>query len=74
MLARILTELRLLNDPVGVSVLAAGVINDMCVASSVRAPDACSIGWTLLALAVTLVNAGAGITTLYVRRCPLRLS
>lgn len=52
-LARILTELRLLKDRVGTIVLAAGITNDV-------------IGWILLALSVTLANAGSGITTLYI--------
>ncbi|KAG0149078.1 hypothetical protein CROQUDRAFT_669548 [Cronartium quercuum f. sp. fusiforme G11] len=52
-LCRILTELKLLQNHVGLSTLAAGVANDV-------------IGWVLLALAVTLVNSGAGITALYV--------
>ncbi|TVY23155.1 K(+)/H(+) antiporter [Lachnellula hyalina] len=52
-LCRILTELNLLGTPVGVTVLAAGVGNDV-------------IGWILLALCVALVNNGSGITALYV--------
>ncbi|POW03643.1 hypothetical protein PSTT_10925 [Puccinia striiformis] len=52
-LCRILTELKLLQNPVGIATLAAGVANDV-------------IGWILLALAVTLVNSGAGLTALYV--------
>ncbi|KAL9577508.1 MAG: hypothetical protein Q9212_006320, partial [Teloschistes hypoglaucus] len=52
-LCRILTELKLLQDRVGVVVLSAGVGNDV-------------IGWILLALCVALVNAGSGITALYV--------
>ncbi|CAH7668764.1 Sodium/hydrogen exchanger family-domain-containing protein [Phakopsora pachyrhizi] len=52
-LCRILTELKLLQTDVGASTLAAGVTNDV-------------IGWVLLALSVTLVNSGAGITALYV--------
>lgn len=53
MLCRILTELKLLSTPVGVIVLSAGVGNDV-------------VGWILLALCVTLVNAGSGITALWV--------
>lgn len=53
MLCRILTELKLLQTQVGVVVLSAGVSNDV-------------IGWILLALCVALVNAGSGITALYV--------
>ena len=52
-LCRILTELKLLQNQVGVIVLSAGVGNDV-------------IGWILLALCVALVNAGSGITALYV--------
>ncbi|KAI9830221.1 MAG: K(+)/H(+) antiporter [Phylliscum demangeonii] len=52
-LCRILTELKLLGTPVGVIVLSAGVGNDVT-------------GWILLALCVALVNAGSGITALYV--------
>ncbi|KAF3934288.1 hypothetical protein ABW19_dt0204287 [Dactylella cylindrospora] len=52
-LCRILTELKLLSTNVGVIVLAAGVGNDVT-------------GWILLALTVALVNAGSGITALYV--------
>jgi Kef-type K+ transport system membrane component KefB len=42
-----------LGTPVGVTVLAAGVGNDVT-------------GWILLALCVALVNNGSGITALYV--------
>lgn len=52
-LCRILTELKLLGTPVGVIVLSAGVGNDVT-------------GWILLALCVALVNAGSGITALWV--------
>ncbi|KAJ5675363.1 Cation/H+ exchanger [Penicillium macrosclerotiorum] len=52
-LCRILTELKLLGTRVGVIVLSAGVGNDV-------------VGWILLALCVALVNAGSGITALYV--------
>lgn len=52
-LCRILTSLKLLQTPVGVIVLSAGVGNDV-------------VGWILLALCVALVNAGAGITALYI--------
>ncbi|KAF2229103.1 K(+)/H(+) antiporter 1 [Viridothelium virens] len=52
-LCRILTELKLLSTPVGVITLAAGVGNDV-------------VGWILLALCVALVNAGSGITALWV--------
>lgn len=53
MLCRILTELKLLQSQVGVVVLSAGVANDV-------------VGWILLALCVAIVNAGSGITALYV--------
>ncbi|PBP22081.1 K+/H+ antiporter 1 [Diplocarpon rosae] len=52
-LCRILTELKLLHSSVGVTVLAAGVGNDV-------------VGWILLALCVALVNNGSGIAALYV--------
>ncbi|KAK6349895.1 K(+)/H(+) antiporter [Orbilia brochopaga] len=52
-LCRILTELKLLSTNVGLIVLAAGVSNDV-------------VGWILLALTVALVNAGSGITALWV--------
>ena len=52
-LCRILTELNLLQTQVGIVVLSAGVANDV-------------VGWILLALCVALVNAGSGITALYV--------
>ena len=45
--------MKLLSTPVGVTVLAAGVGNDVT-------------GWVLLALCVALVNNGSGITALYV--------
>ncbi|KAI9680855.1 MAG: K(+)/H(+) antiporter [Caeruleum heppii] len=52
-LCRILTELKLLGTDVGVVVLSAGVGNDV-------------VGWVLLALCVALVNAGTGLSALYV--------
>ncbi|KAI9793964.1 MAG: K(+)/H(+) antiporter [Piccolia ochrophora] len=52
-LCRILTELKLLGTQVGVVVLSAGVGNDV-------------VGWILLALCVALVNAGSGLTALWV--------
>lgn len=52
-LCRILTELRLLDTDVGIIVLSAGVGNDV-------------VGWILLALTVALVNAGSGLTALWV--------
>ncbi len=52
-LCRILTELKLLDTTVGIIVLSAGVCNDI-------------IGWTLLALSVALVNAGSGLTALWI--------
>ncbi|KAF2876961.1 K(+)/H(+) antiporter-like protein 1 [Massariosphaeria phaeospora] len=52
-LCRILSELKLLSTPVGIIVLSAGVGNDV-------------VGWVLLALCVALVNAGSGLTALWV--------
>ncbi|KAK8014472.1 k+ homeostasis protein kha1 protein [Apiospora arundinis] len=52
-LCRILSELNLLRTPVGVTVLAAGVGNDV-------------VGWILLALCVALVNNSSGVAALYV--------
>lgn len=52
-LCRILTELKLLDTTVGIVVLSAGVGNDI-------------VGWTLLALSVALVNAGSGLSALWV--------
>ncbi|THH13512.1 hypothetical protein EW146_g6712 [Bondarzewia mesenterica] len=52
-LCRILTELKLLDTTVGIVVLSAGVGNDI-------------IGWVLLALSVALVNAGSGLTALWI--------
>ncbi|KAI7088628.1 hypothetical protein KC356_g3146 [Hortaea werneckii] len=52
-LCRILTELKLLSTPVGIIVLSAGAGNDV-------------VGWILLALCVALVNAGSGLTALWV--------
>ncbi|KXT09914.1 hypothetical protein AC579_7989 [Pseudocercospora musae] len=52
-LCRILTELKLLHTSVGIITLAAGVSNDV-------------VGWILLALCVALVNAGSGLTALWV--------
>jgi Kef-type K+ transport system membrane component KefB len=52
-LCRILTELKLLDTTVGVVVLSAGVCIDI-------------VGWTLLALAIALVNATPGLTALWV--------
>lgn len=48
-----MTELKLLSTNVGVIVLSAGVGNDV-------------VGWILLALCVALVNAGSGLTALWV--------
>ncbi|KAG8937216.1 K(+)/H(+) antiporter [Tulasnella sp. 418] len=55
-LCRILTELKLLDDLIGIIVLSAGVGNDI-------------VGWILLALTVALVNASSGLTALYVLLC-----
>jgi Kef-type K+ transport system membrane component KefB len=80
-----LTELKLLNTPVGVIVLSAGVGNDVTGKfwllrletvslwlffiirySRKKALTKFSTGWILLALCVALVNAGTGLTALYV--------
>lgn len=61
MLCRILTELKLLSTPVGIIVLSAGVSNDV-------------VGWILLALCVALVNAGSGLTALWVLLCTVGFS
>ncbi|PWN22822.1 hypothetical protein BCV69DRAFT_280428 [Microstroma glucosiphilum] len=55
-LARILTETKLLYTNVGVTVLAAGVGNDI-------------VGWVLLALTVALVNASTGVIAVYILLC-----
>jgi len=52
-LCRILTELNLLSTPAGIITLSAGVANDV-------------IGWILLALCVTLANAGSGLSSLWI--------
>ncbi|PVI03089.1 hypothetical protein DM02DRAFT_717016 [Periconia macrospinosa] len=52
-LCRILSSLNLLNANVGVITLTSGIANDV-------------VGWVLLALCVTLVNAGNGLSALYV--------
>jgi len=52
-LCRILTETRLLETRVGVTTLSAGIGNDV-------------VGWILLALVVALVNAGSGLTALWI--------
>ena len=52
-LCRILTELKLLDTTVGIVVLSAGVGNDV-------------VGWVFLALCVALVNAGSGLTALWI--------
>jgi Kef-type K+ transport system membrane component KefB len=71
-LCRILTELKLLGTNVGIIVLSAGVGNDVtgkCTSSSYIDPFEVSdrrLGWILLALCVALVNAGSGLTALWV--------
>ncbi|KYK57462.1 K/H antiporter 1 [Drechmeria coniospora] len=55
-LCRILTELKLLDTSVGIITLSAGVANDV-------------VGWILLALCVALVNAGNGLTALWILLC-----
>lgn len=55
-LCRILTELKLLRCEVGVTVLAAGIGNDVT-------------GWILLALCVAMVNNSSGLEALYALLC-----
>ncbi|ROV91064.1 hypothetical protein VMCG_09584 [Cytospora schulzeri] len=55
-LCRILTELKLLRSSVGVTVLAAGIGNDVT-------------GWILLALCVALVNNDSGLAALWALLC-----
>lgn len=55
-LCRILTELNLLGSSVGVTVLAAGIGNDVT-------------GWILLALCVALVNNSTGLAALWALLC-----
>lgn len=55
-LCRILTELNLLGSSVGVTVLAAGIGNDVT-------------GWILLALCVALVNNATGLAALWALLC-----
>lgn len=55
-LCRILTELKLLRSSVGVTVLAAGIGNDVT-------------GWILLALCVALVNNSSGLAALWALLC-----
>src|SRR3954463_16626121 len=55
-LCRILTELNLLRSNVGVTVLAAGIGNDVT-------------GWILLALCVALVNNNSGLAALWALLC-----
>ncbi|GAA6003483.1 hypothetical protein JCM10207_000352 [Rhodosporidiobolus poonsookiae] len=52
-LARILGELQLMQDKVGLVALASGVVNDV-------------IGWALLALSIALANAGKGVVVVYI--------
>ena len=52
-LCRMLNELKLFDTNIGVVVISAGVVNDI-------------IGWVLLALAVTLVNAKNGLTAVWI--------
>lgn len=55
-LCRILSELNLLGSTVGVTVLAAGIGNDVT-------------GWILLALCVALVNNASGLAALWALLC-----
>lgn len=52
-LVRILKDLDILSDPVGIITLSAGVINDL-------------VGWILLALVITLANASNSVNTVYI--------
>ena len=52
-LCRIMIELKLLDTTVGVVTLSAGIVDDV-------------VGWVLLALTVSLVNADDGLTALYI--------
>jgi Kef-type K+ transport system membrane component KefB len=68
-LCRILTELKLLDTTVGIVVLSAGVGNDIgkCIHhSAVSILMQVTVGWTLLALSVALVNAGTGFAALHI--------
>lgn len=55
-LARIVGDLRLNQDPVGLVVLASGVVNDV-------------LGWCLLSLAIALSSAGSGVVVVYIMLC-----
>jgi Kef-type K+ transport system membrane component KefB len=69
-LCRILTELQIMDTTVGIVVLSAGVGNDirMCpmFLTGVMAYLPFTVGWVLLALSIALVNAGSGLTALYI--------
>uniref|UniRef100_A0A914W636 Cation/H+ exchanger domain-containing protein n=1 Tax=Plectus sambesii TaxID=2011161 RepID=A0A914W636_9BILA len=52
-LARILTEFKLLGVPVGMMTISAAAIDDAC-------------SWTILALVVSILNAGDNLTAMYV--------
>lgn len=64
--------MKLLDTPVGVITLAAGVANDVIgkendIPPSFPFPKAYTHpGWILLALCVALVNAGSGLTALWI--------
>jgi Kef-type K+ transport system membrane component KefB len=53
LLCRILMDFNLFDTSLGVVVIAAGVCNDL-------------IGWILLALSVAIVNAGSGLTGVWI--------
>jgi len=55
-LSRILGDLHLFQDPVGLVVLASGVVNDV-------------LGWCLLSLAIALASSGSGVVVVYVLCC-----
>ncbi|KAJ3329142.1 K(+)/H(+) antiporter [Blyttiomyces sp. JEL0837] len=55
-LARILTERKLLKTPVGITVLSAAAVDD-------------AVGWTALALVIALIAAASPLTGLYILLC-----
>lgn len=68
-LCRILTELQIMDTTVGIVVLSAGVGNDIrkYSPSSIGSQlTSFAVGWVLLALSIALVNAGSGLTALYI--------
>ncbi|RKO90697.1 Cation/H+ exchanger, partial [Blyttiomyces helicus] len=57
-LARILTERKLLHTPVGVTVISAAAVDD-------------ATGWTFLALVVSLISTASNATIVYIIICAL---